>query len=219
MSSDESTASARFSRDEPSRSGPRWRFGKRRTSTGGPGGRTLFREFSRGEPEAVASASATVSKVVQFRGYFIPHDERPDVIQEAMLDVIKAVKASGFSSDVEFCGFIRMVTHRRCVDWLRKKKNRERINPMVLAAFDPDQMLLAKERQELGTAVVSQLKEKCRTLFALHAGLGLTYGEIGELLGRTEGALRTQAYECLKEARVILGRLSGEPRCPSPRGE
>ena len=56
------------------------------------------------------------------------------------------------------------------------------------------------------------MREKCRTLFALHAGMGMTYGEISEVLGRSEGALRTQMYECLKAAKKMATRVAYRSR-------
>lgn len=167
----------------------------------------LYRQFAMGDAEAIATTSAEVSRVVQFRGYYIPPDERPDVVQDAMLDVLRALKAARFDSDREFFGFIRTVTHRRCVDWVRQRRKKERLDPVASCIVDPGDRLLAKERRELATEIVSRLKDPCRDLFALHVGIGMTYGQLAEHFGRTEGALRTQAYECLKQARKMLDHM------------
>jgi len=161
----------------------------------------------RGAPAAVASATAIVGRAAQTRGYYIPHEERPDLIQEILVDVIREARTHDFQSDASFAAFVRVLAYRRCVDWVRRDRLAVRMswNPSVLPA--PDEPLLEKERLRLGVEVVAKLREGCRTLFALHAGRGLSYGEIGSLLGRTEGALRTQLYECLKAAQKILAHL------------
>jgi DNA-directed RNA polymerase specialized sigma24 family protein len=72
--------------------------------------------------------------------------------------------------------------------------------------IQPDDEILAKERRKLAQEIFSELKQPCRELLALRAGRGLTYGQMAQLLGRSEGALRTQSYYCLKQARAILNR-------------
>ena len=62
--------------------------------------------------------------------------------------------------------------------------------------IQPDDTLLAREKRELAVEIFSKLKEPCRELLALRVGRGLTYGQMALLLGRSEGALRTQSYYC-----------------------
>jgi RNA polymerase sigma factor (sigma-70 family) len=153
-----------------------------------------------------------IGRVVQHRGYYVPPDERPDIVQEAMVDLLLAVRASRFAQDEDFIGFVRTIGHRRCVDWMRRRRRGQRLNARAVERLEgPDDCLLAKERRELASRVVSKLGEPCRGLVALHA-CGVTYGQLAERFGRTEGALRTQAYECLKLARRLLERLGRRRR-------
>jgi RNA polymerase sigma factor (sigma-70 family) len=170
-------------------------------------GSTLARRFSRGEPETVALVSSLVGRVIRRRGYYIPYDERPDVIQETIMDLVRAVKGRSFGNDDLFEGFVRMVTHRRCIDWTRLARKRARIEPAFLQRVLPDDTLLAKERRNVAVNVFSKLKKPCRELLALRVGRGLTYAQMAQLLQRSEGALRTQSYHCLKQARIILSRM------------
>lgn len=163
--------------------------------------------FARGEPEAVAAAGALIGKVVRYRGYYIPFDERPDVIQETILELVRAVKGRGFVAEEDFNAFIRTVAYRRCVDWTRQATRRARVDPSLRKLIQPDDTLLVREKRELAAEIFSKLKEPCRELLALRVGRGLTYAQMALLLGRSEGALRTQSYSCLKQARVILNRL------------
>jgi len=173
---------------------------------GGADGTALSRRFARGEPEAVAAIGALVGKVVKTRGYYIPFDERPDVIQETILDLVHAVKEHRLSEEDEFFAFVRTVAYRRCIDWARQATRRARVDPEVRRLIQPDDPLVAQERRDLAVEVFSELKRPCRELLALRIGRGLTYAQAAPLLGRTEGALRTQAHYCLKQARAILRR-------------
>jgi RNA polymerase sigma factor (sigma-70 family) len=171
-----------------------------------PASSSLQREFAGGDDGAIAAATALVTRVVAQRGYFIPPDDRPDVIQETMVDLVEALRGRTFGSDAEFSGFVRTVSYRRCVDWIRKNRKREPLRPRILEAVDPDHELLAKERRLLAGEVVSRLGDPCRELLSLHV-LGSTYAELAAQFDRSEGALRTKAYECLKQARLLLERL------------
>lgn len=163
--------------------------------------------FARGEPEAIGSIAVLVGRVVGSRGYYIVPDERPDVIQEAILDLVRAVKTSEFASDDEFRGFVRTITYRRCVDWVRKTRPKIELESELTEWIQPDEGLLFEERRRLAVDIFSKLKQGCRELIALRIGRGMTYAQISRVLGRTEGALRTQSYACLKQARIILDRM------------
>ena len=87
----------------------------------------VFRRVVEGHPEAVAQVTALVARIVQFRGFFIPLDDRPDVIHEAMVDLLRATSESRFDDDGHFFAFLRVVAYRRCIDWLRNKRRIDRI--------------------------------------------------------------------------------------------
>ena len=165
-----------------------------------------FATASSGLPSESTSPQATalVARIIQFRGFFIPVDHRPDVIHETMVDMLRAIADRRFVTDDRFFGFLRVVAYRRCIDWLRQKRRRDRILGKPVELVDPQEQLLVRERSDLGRSVVRRLRKPCRDLFGMHAGLGMTYDQISELTGRSAGALRTQAYECLKQARKLL---------------
>ena len=172
-----------------------------------PRGSDLALGFARGEAEAITAVNLIVSKVVKRRGYYIPHDERGDVIQETVLDLVRSVKDRSFEGDEEFQGFARMVAHRRCVDWTRQAMRRARIELPIKQLVLPENNLEQRERRALALDVFSKLKKPCRELLALRIGRGLSYAQISELINRSEGALRTQSYYCLNQARTILNRI------------
>jgi RNA polymerase sigma factor (sigma-70 family) len=175
--------------------------------TAEPRGSDLALGFARGEGEAVTAVNLIVSKVIKRRGHYLPHDERGDVIQETVLDLVRSVKGRSFEGDEEFQGFARMVAHRRCVDWTRQAMRRARIEPPIKQLVLPENNLEQRERRALALDVFSKLKKPCRELLALRIGRGLSYAQISELINRSEGALRTQSYYCLNQARTILNRI------------
>jgi RNA polymerase sigma factor (sigma-70 family) len=171
----------------------------------------LAREFLRGEAGAVARIQDMIVRTVKFRGYYIPHEESRDIVQEVLLEVYQALSGPGLRFKEGLSAFVRAVTYRRCVDWMRHHRTHDPLDPLTPdGTTHPDQSAVAQEQRRLALEVIRELPEACRQLIGLHAGARLTYREISALLGRSEGALRTQMCECLKEARVALQRkLSG----------
>jgi RNA polymerase sigma factor (sigma-70 family) len=173
----------------------------------------LFRRFLTGEATAVGRVESLVARVVRFRGYYIPAGERADLVQQVMLAIWRTVTEAGFTFTRNFDALIRSIAYRTCVDWVRRHRPTDPIDEATSdPAGRPDQEVLEQEQAELGRRVVEGLREPCRELFRLFAGEGMTYRQIGERLGRSEGALKTQMWQCLKEARAILGHLrAGRP--------
>lgn len=186
--------------------------------TAGKSGDDLARSFALGDPGALAQVEGIVSRVVRHRGYYIPLEDQQDIVQEVMAQIWRALAAPGFSLSRNFAGFVHAIACRRCVDWMRRHRATTEIDAaMPDAAGPPDQAYLRRERCELGRQVLAVLREACRELIRLFILEEKSYREIALSKGRTEGALRTQMSECLKEARAIRDRLLREPR-PRVRG-
>jgi len=162
-----------------------------------------------------------VRRVVRFRGYYIPADERADVVQEVMLEVWRSVSGAGSEAPRSVEALVRSIAYRRCVDWMRRRRASRAIEGLpVETARGPDAEYDDAEQRRLGMLILARLRPPCRELFRLHAVLHLSYRQIGERLGRSEGALRTQMCECLKEAREIHRRLAaGRGTGADPAGD
>ena len=187
----------------------------------------LIREFLLGDSRAVARVEAMIDRVVRFRGYYVPVDERRDLVQEALLTVCQALSKPGFSVRTGFTAFVRSIAHRRCVDWMRRHRTSLPIEIEGPVSVDPpDHQLAEEEEKAMALEVLKELPEGCRRLIRLHALDQMTYRQIAALQGRSEGSLRNQMSECLKEARMHLDRKRAElrtgrdrPRKPLGKGQ
>ena len=169
----------------------------------------FFRRLLSGDPAAAARVVAVARQVVAHRGYFIPASDRPDIIQDVLLDVWRALSRPDFRRGPDFDGFVRTVTYRRCVDWVRRKRTEQALtaDPQPQTVASADSELLTRELLDQGREVLRSLQESCRELMRLRIVEELPYRGIAERLGRTEGALRNHMYNCLKEAKRILGTI------------
>ncbi len=173
--------------------------------------------FRRGDPEAVRAVRERVRRIVGFRGYRMTATDRQDVEQEVMTQIWQAANRAGFDAGNRFWGFVEVVTARRCIDWLRKKRF-EQTEESDIADLrpGPQESTLRREEHRLAQTALAQLRKPCRDLIDQHVGEGKSYRQLAELLGKSEGALRVQMFRCIQEARKILDRLveegvAGEP--------
>ena len=96
------------------------------------------------------------------------------------------------------------------IDWLRRKgrvleeQADEEDPPQPVALADEGDSFLARERAERVRAAVDSLGEPQRTIVHLHRFEGLTFAEIGRVLGLSEGAAKLRAFRAYEQLRKLL---------------
>ncbi len=103
------------------------------------------------------------------------------------------------------------------VDWLRRQGRTEReIDEDGVAEpeprSDPAGAVLAQERAERVRAALESLSEPQRLVVHLHRFEGLSFGEIGKVLGISEGAAKLRAFRGYAQLRSLLADLVSEER-------
>jgi RNA polymerase sigma factor (sigma-70 family) len=170
------------------------------------------RRLAAGDEEAVTVVNERIGRILSFRGFGIPREDRRDIQQDVLAQVWQAVRQPTFNFQSGFWGFVETVTARRCIDWLRAARP-----PIGVEADLPDRSegaldgLLAREHAALAYAAIAQLGRECRDLVYLHAGMQRSYSEIAGILGVTEGALRVRLHRCVRQAREALRGLVSVP--------
>ncbi len=191
-----------------------------RPGSGGDAEDPLVRPFLQGDRRAVSCVESMVVQVVRFRGYYVPAGECRDLVQQVLLDLCEALRRPRYSITHDFAALVRSVAHRRCVDWLRRQRPQGPIDPRMPAPDGrPDEAVAQEERRRLAAEILDQLPEPCRKLIALRLAGALSYKEIAGIVGRSEGALRFQMYQCLKHARSVLGRRLKRAGTAGERGQ
>jgi len=146
-----------------------------------------------------------IRKILRYRGLKIPAHDREDIEQEVMTEVWRAVSRDSFDFTAGFWGFVEIVTSRRCIDWLRKKKEHV---PLVESLRDeresPYERVFSGERTAIASKVFQGMDPRCREIFVMRFQKGMQYGEISKRLGKREGAVRVQMHRCVKRAREVF---------------
>ena len=172
-------------------------------------GEALARGFVAGDGKAVKKVRELISRIAAHpRGFFIPRDQQEDIVQIVVVNLVEAVPRTGFVFRNGFEALVRHVTHARCVDWVRRRRDTIPLEDAPpLRARSDEQRILEEDRYRLLSAVLDRLGEGCARLIRMHAVEELTYEEIAARLGRSAGGLRVKMCHCIKEARRIREEL------------
>ncbi|RMG47068.1 MAG: sigma-70 family RNA polymerase sigma factor [Acidobacteria bacterium] len=185
--------------------------------------------FRSGDPAAIVSARAIAERVIGRSGYFVPPEDRLEILQDIFLALYQAVSSPRFRIHSSFGAFVRCVAHRRCVDWVRQQRRNDSARDPASGAEDPpapattaEERLHDVERKRLARSVLNRLRASCRELLIAWMN-DVPYSAISLKDGRSEEALRQQVQQCLKEARRLVSPRYGRPRGsratpPPPRG-
>jgi len=168
----------------------------------------LLHRFLARDPAVLVWVERAVTRIVRQRGFGIPAAEHGDIVQEALLQIWREARNERFVFRQDFTAFACLVAARRCIDWRRRRRKETPLEPAIPDTQEgPEGTVLAAERKDLASRVLGEMRAACRELIRLRIIEGLPYGEIAPRLGRSEGALRTATWQCLKEARDHLRRL------------
>ena len=173
-----------------------------------PGGSVPLRGFLDGDPEAVSRIAAIARRVVGDRAYLIPDADRQDLVQECLVQLYRTCERPGFRLEEGMEALVRAIAYRRCVDWMRRRRPTVSLNPETPdRSTGPERDLAEKETIERGRRVLERLGTRCREIIRMRAIEELSYRQVAERLGKSEGATRNIMYRCLQEARRILESL------------
>ena len=139
------------------------------------------------------------------------HHDAEDATERTFVAVLGAI--DGYRDEgATFRSWLFRIAHNQLANTLRSR-SRQRVEsldgvPEPAASDDPAGMAsLADDARRLRAAVAS-LSEDRRQVVILRFVDGLSAREIGEVLGRSEGAVRVLQHRALRELAALLGRPS-----------
>ncbi len=140
---------------------------------------------------------------VHSRFPLIPPEEVEDVVQETFLRVCRVPERA---QQVEMVvPWLYRIAHNAAVDALRSKHVRlkqETGCPYELAGYDGGYDLQEEyDRLEAIRAVLAGLSEECQRIFILALVEGYSRREIGELLGKSEHAIKMHLHRAYRAFR------------------
>jgi RNA polymerase sigma-70 factor (ECF subfamily) len=134
-------------------------------------------------------------------------EEAEDIAGEVFLKALKSLK-SYREQGVPMHGWLFRIAHNLTVDYLRKMDKRRTvpIDSVVLPGNDnPADVAEKNIESERVTEAMKQLTIEQREVIALRFFGGFTSKEVGEILGKGDGAVREMQRAAIQKLRGIMG--------------
>ena len=159
------------------------------------------------------------TRIYNFAYRFLRNSEAAeDATQEVFVKMLK--HANQFHGDAKLSTWLFSITANWCRDYLRKSDNKAKEAEDVLislpapAELAPDRNLERREDELRVQRALGALTPEQREAILLSRYQGLSYAEIAQISGCSEGAVKTRVFramETLKKA--LLGEARGGDRC------
>ena len=134
-------------------------------------------------------------------------EEGEEVCVEAFCKVVEGTWRSGGS----FRGFLFTVTHRRCLDRLRRRgtarRRQQRVEGPARAAVDPEARMIEGARRRRLEAALSDLGHQHRAAVLLYYGEGLPSKEVARVMGVSDQQVRSLLSYARRKLRGLLAEV------------
>ena len=139
-------------------------------------------------------------------------DDASDVLQDTFLKVYDSIHT--FRHDSAFETWLYRIVVNLSIDTVNGRKRRQKslisflektdISQKIERQQDPTFQVETNELQEWVTRAVNSLPIKHRTVVVLHELEGLSHPQIADILGCSEGTVRSRLHYARKKLRVLL---------------
>jgi RNA polymerase sigma factor (sigma-70 family) len=141
-----------------------------------------------------------------------------DAVQEVLMKVIK--HAGQYKSDAKFSTWVFTITANWCRDHMRRHENKRKEPEAVLQSLhaspedSPERAAERRENEDRIKKALSVLNDEQRGAILLSRYQGLSYGEIAQIYGCSEGAIKTRVFRAMEILKKSLSTETPEgPQC------
>ena len=156
-------------------------------------------------------------RIYNFAFRFLKNAEAAeDATQEVFVKMLR--HANQFHGDAKLSTWLFSITANWCRDYLRKADNRSKDSDDVLvnlptpSEFAPDRNLERRQDEQRVRLALESLTAEQREAILLSRYQGLSYAEIAQIAGCSEGAVKTRVFramETLKKTLTSMGSRAG----------
>ena len=134
-------------------------------------------------------------------------DIAQDVVQDAFIKAFRAL--GGFRGDSSFRTWMMTVTANEARATLRKRgrwseSSIEDVGTLESRAPDPAEQAVERKESERARKMLDTLPEKQRLAISARIDEGLSFREIGTLIGSSEGAARVNYFHGIRRLRELM---------------
>jgi RNA polymerase sigma-70 factor (ECF subfamily) len=141
-----------------------------------------------------------------------------DAMQEVFVRMLR--HANQYNGEAKLSTWLYSITGNWCRDYLRKAENRAKEPEDMLfelagpGELRPDRELEKKENEQRIHWALGALTPDQREAILLSRYQGLSYAEIAQIAGCSEGAIKTRVFRAMETMKkALLGKASEEDRC------
>ena len=157
-------------------------------------------------------------RIYNFALRFLKNSEAAeDATQEVFVKMLK--HANQFQGDAKLSTWLFSITANWCRDYLRKADNKSKESDDVLvtlptpAEHAPDRKLEQREDAQRLQQALQALTPEQREAILLSRYQGLSYAEIAQISGCSEGAVKTRVFRAMETLKkTLLGDARGGDR-------
>lgn len=180
----------------------------------------IIEGYLAGEPAAVTTVDGWLAQAASsFRRKL--REQWEDVLQDVRLEVTRLLRAGSFRGESSLKTYLWRVASHTCLDRIRagRRWSFVEFDPAsfegddAAVAWNPPQSTVWSAERDLLVRVLAAMSEECRRLWRMLIE-GLSYREMSERTGVTEGALRVRVLRCRRSAQEVRQQLleQGEER-------
>ena len=134
-------------------------------------------------------------------------DTAQDVVQDSFLKAFRAL--DGFRGDASFRTWLMTITANEARGALRKLNRLKETalddaGPVRSSELDPAETAVLGQESARARAMLETLPEKQRLSVAMRIDEGLSFREIGEVIGSSEGAARVNYFHGIRRLRELM---------------
>lgn len=134
-------------------------------------------------------------------------DLAADAAQEAMINAVRAL--ASFRGDASFRSWLLRIAVNAARTVGRKRSRRrevdlELVRELPAGTKDPDGVTITRIEAERAVRMLERLPPKQRLAVTLRIQSGLSYAEVAEVMGGTEGAARVNYHLGIRKLRELL---------------
>lgn len=148
------------------------------------------------------------ARIYNFAFRFLKNAEAAeDATQEVFVKMLK--HANQFQGDAKLSTWLFSIAANWCRDYLRKSDNKAKDSEDVLVTLpssehSPERNLEARESEVRVQKALSALTPEQREAIVLSRYQGLSYAEIAQIAGCSEGAVKTRVFRAMETLKKAL---------------
>jgi RNA polymerase sigma-70 factor (ECF subfamily) len=172
----------------------------------------MVRDARAGDTDALGQLYDTYrDRVARFAtGRLGDAEKAEDVTSETFEAVCRNL--GSYRAGTDFEAWLFTIAHRRVADHFRRRARRREValdETVQPAVGGPEEEALAAERRAEVAGAFRRLRADQQEVLALRVLGGLSALQVGEVLGKSEGAVRVAQHRALRSLREAMGVTAG----------